>query len=257
MAVASPPAKSKRNYSSARHFSPRRYTEAEYDQALEAIRTKTGSLKSILVAPLPSYKAVIQRCESDPAFRGRYREAMRSHDNPLHIKNSTVVQALELIRANPTVGVVRLLKASGLPLSRQTLNDILNRDPGLAAIAAPIRRMRKDAISFAKKQQGTPRAFAKNVLASLLAANDFYAVAERAIPRRSLDPWDRDDIKSEMIIALVDGRISVEEALRTGKQFARNFITQQRRPHFTSLDVSRYDGEPWLNSISADEWVSA
>lgn len=230
---------------------PGRYTEDQYSEALAAIRTQRGSLKKILVAPLPTYSAIWQRCENDAPFKARYQEAMKGHADPRLTDAATVLAALDVIKANPTVNVDKLLSESGLDLrSRRTLNGILRRDRSLAAMAAPIRLERKKS----RKKPVEKRILTTGNLVAALRSHEFYAVAEKAVPRK-LDPWDRDDIRSEMILALFDDRLSVEEAARSGRKFAADFLAQRRKT--ASLDVSRHGAEAWLDSMSADDWVAA
>jgi hypothetical protein len=231
------------------------YTEMQYDLALEAIRTGSGSLKSILKPPLPTYKAVIQRCDRDPAFKLRYRAAMATHQNPLHLKPEAFTEALDLINANPNVSVPKLLKRAGLP-SRQTLDDKISRDASFAALARSIALKRKRVRSHAQKMLRTKPVYSENTLMGALRLNQYYAVANRAVPR-NLDHADREDVISELILVMVGGSMSLEEAERTGTSFAREYLNQQRRHLFSSLDVSRYDTEGWVERLSADEWAAA
>jgi hypothetical protein len=185
------------------------FTDAEYDDALQVIGSTTGPMKSALKPPMPTYMALWQRGDREPAFAELLRGAMASR---------------------------KRLKAE---------HDHLEAEETEAARAHR---------SAARRKLSEKPVYATHVLASLLRANEFYVVAERAVPRH-LDPWDRDDIKSELVCALIDGSISIDDAARSGKEFARQFMSRQSRHHCRSLDTSGYesDGEKWVDALSTDD----
>lgn len=228
------------------------FTAADYDAALQVLRSSNRALKSAVPPPLPSYNACWQRARTDTAFAEELRAAVAEREAN---RNSRFSDALELIGANPTVGVTKLLKQAGQRLpSRQTLDHHFNRNPSFAALLAPVRQKRKLVQSHFRKQQTAKPVYTTNVLAKLLGANEFYAIAEKAVPK-NLDPWDRDDIKAEMVTAMISGTLSLEGAAKSGKQFAGEFMAQQGRQRFKSLDTSAFgpSGENWVATLSTDD----
>ena len=61
-------------------------------------------------------------------------------------------------------------------------------------------------------------------LITSLRQNEIYAAVEAAVPR-GLETFIRDDIKSEMILAVLDGEIAVDEI----RDFARAFVAEYFR----------------------------
>lgn len=237
--------------------SRRRFSAAEFDQALAAIRSTSGNLREILVAPMPTYQAVIQRAGAHPDFGRRYRAAVAEHDNPKYLKPADYLAALEAIRARPDLTIAAALTAAGRRLpSTSHLHAKIQADAKFAALAAPALALRRDTWAHQRKIDAKPKTvYAKNLLAKSLQMDSLYAVAERAVPRH-LDEFDRDDIRAELILAMIEGSLSVDDVERAGKQFVKDFMKRNNRIQFSSLDTggSRTDGEAWVDTFTADRW---
>lgn len=88
--------------------------------------------------------------------------------------------------------------------------------------------------------------------------NELYAIAEKAVSRY-FEPADREDIKSEMILAMLSGEISAEEGAGMGREFAHRFLYPHNRQRYRSLDDDAFgeDGSrmPYVDTLTTDEWV--
>lgn len=85
-----------------------------------------------------------------------------------------------------------------------------------------------------------------------LLKNDIYAAAHRAVPR-GLQPWIRDDIIATMILAVIEGKVMLEElATQAGA-----FVRQHRRD--SEYDVRSLDGQiagtdlRFIDMVTADD----
>lgn len=235
-----------------------RYSEELYAHALAAIRaSKSANIKLILQRPLPGYSAIIRRCRLDETFRAKFHDALSNRDSPKRYRADAFVQALDLIKANPNIPVRKLLKTTTvrLPSARQ-LDWRIERDPSLQSLANPIRRLRRQAFSYRRKLAVKPP-LPDHVLIAGLRMNELYAVAERAVSKH-FDPADRDDVISEMVLAMVDGELSIDEAQHSGKEFARRFFRPQNRSLYRSLDEPVFAEEsgsiPFVDTFTSDHW---
>lgn len=235
-----------------------RYSEDSYAGALAAIRSsKSANIKLILRHPLPSYSAIIRRCRLDETFRAKFHDALSNRDSPKRYRADAFVQALKLIKANPNIPVRMLLKTTEvrLPSPRQ-LDWRIERDPSLRSLANPIRRLRRQAFSYRRKLAAKP-ALPDRILIAGLRKSEIYAVAERAVSKH-FDSFDRDDVISEMVLAILDGELSINEAQQSGSEFARRFFRPQKRSLYRSLDEPVFAEEsgsiPFVDTFTSDHW---
>jgi hypothetical protein len=232
-----------------------KFCESDFDAALQAIRTCTGaSVAEVLKWPLPQQHTLLKRCARDPAFAERYRSAIAAREDPRLHRTEAYNRALDLIEANPLAAIKPLLKGSESRLpSLAALNWRIRRDPELSARAGVMRLQRRHS---RQKLRAKP-VFQTDLLASALATDRFYAAARFAAPKY-LDPADRDDVISEMVLAMISGDLSIDEARRSGKEFARRFLRPQNRPKYSSLDEPVFADEgrsiAFVDTFTSDHW---
>ncbi|MBR0945961.1 hypothetical protein [Bradyrhizobium liaoningense] len=158
--------------------------------------------------------------------------------------------ALKAIAENPTVPVGRIL-VHPLP-SQNSVQKRCGADPAFAARFAAVIAERR--AKTTKRRQ----TYQADLLSRSLSSNEFYAAADRAVPRY-FDPADREDIVANLVFALIEGQISVDEVSGRVREFTTAFYRQATFPRCASLDAETDDdGESsMLSSLSADIWTAA
>jgi hypothetical protein len=236
----------------------RSFTEAEWNAALDAIRNcADASIASALVAPLPSQNTLLARCRRDPAFSDLYQAAMNARPDPRLHRPAAYQEALDQIAAHPSLTIEAALSSSSERLpSAASLFLRARHDAVFRTAAAAVFRARKQE----RRRLTAKPVYHQHMLASGLALNEFYAIAEKAVSR-GFEPADREDIKSELVLALLAGEISPEQAPRMGREFAHRFFKPQNRQRFRSLDTAAFgeDGSrmAFVDTFSADNWEAA
>lgn len=86
-----------------------------------------------------------------------------------------------------------------------------------------------------------------------LLANEIYVAAAKALPR-GLDSSMRDDVISEIVLAVVEGTVSVADIPKKAWAMAQACCRKYNPRGFVSLDVLvRGTDCPWLDSVTYDD----
>ena len=72
-------------------------------------------------------------------------------------------------------------------------------------------------------------------LARGLRQNDIYREVDAALPS-GIDPWDRDDIRSNMIEAVLSGQIRIDQIRSERAEYVRQHHRPMRAGWFDSID---------------------
>jgi hypothetical protein len=74
-------------------------------------------------------------------------------------------------------------------------------------------------------------------------SNEAYAATHRAVSRH-LEPADREDIISEMVLSMLSGELALEDATDRSDEFTSRFLRPQKRFLYSSLDLRLSDDGP-------------
>lgn len=214
-----------------------------YDDALDAIaRHPEKSVRKIIAQSnlrLPSYDMLNCRARTDPEFGSRFHAVMAAKYEHLgkrvrgvRFSAESYAQAIEIIKSSPNRPISALLhRDSALP-SRQALRLRAQRDEEFAAQLSIVKRRRK---------KGPKPVYREFELKRLLRANDLYRSAAGAA--RSIDPDDRDDIRSDIIVGLLEGSVSSDNIRSAGARLSKEHRKQFSRTQHISLDEAAWDDD--------------
>ncbi|MBP1091929.1 hypothetical protein [Bradyrhizobium diazoefficiens] len=245
-----------------------KYSDAHFDASLELIATTPGNVNDVDPPGLPSYFVIAKRAKRDQALAVKLDAAI-ARRIASKVKNGwggrgfryaeecfpAYVAKLEEAQPRPeTLTAVRKLSWPGLPgfytvwrrkEFREQIRPILQRW-GLLGES----RGRRNKSQIGGRQLGEH-------LAQLLLRDEAFREAERCVPRR-YERQDRDDIKQDIVVAVLCGELAVDEIAAYAQWFAsehfRGGVFSSGKFH--SLDAAVYDDGDvaYVDRLSSDDY---
>ncbi|WP_354139724.1 hypothetical protein [Bradyrhizobium sp. LB11.1] len=215
---------------------------AKFDDILTAIRngaTAEGAVESFGGTGVSFFKVV----KSDQALHQRFVAATADRENGDNARGKAASgrfseadfeRAIEALRAAPKIGFARVL-VDGLPTPFLVL-DKAKRDPEFHARLVEVVGERAKRRAGLKKQP--PRVYAEGLLRQACLALDLYRSADGAAA--GLDPEDRDDVASEIVLAVLEGEITEQEIRTKGRRLGRRRVFGEQA-WASSLDATAHD----------------
>lgn len=128
-----------------------------------------------------------------------------------------------------------------------------HRDRNREAHKAYMRQYHQERAAI-RKQNWKAEPVRDELRKAALLKNDLFSAAERAVPK-SLPRWIRDDVVSDIVLAILEGALSIEQVAAR----AKGFIAAHYRS-FASLDtlsldapIPGTDGLTYLDRLSGQE----
>lgn len=204
-----------------------------FDQFLKLIENGSTIEESIAAIPeFPSKPTFHAAMKSDADLAARYRAANRKRE-----------------KSNRARG-------SGLRYSRQEVIDALRG----SSTAGPSRSLIWKRTKGDKELQGfvaLSRTEPGHVLKSKLYLNEMFVAAMHAVPR-GYDEWLREDIASDIMVAVLSKELSLDEIKKSASDIvARKAKPYLRMRHLESLDAPLFDEGRSVNrldSLAAQSW---
>jgi hypothetical protein len=241
----------------ARPLSGQALVRAKFDDILAAIRngaTAEGAVESFGGTGVSFFKVI----RSDPAAKARFVAATAEREDGVNALGKSATgrwsesdydRALDALRAAPKLGFHRVL-IDGMPTPFLLL-DKARRDPAFRDRLADVVGDR------AKRRAGMkrppPRQYAIGLLRRACMELDVYRRADATVSK--FDPADRDDGVSEIILAVLEGALEVEEIKAKGRRLASRAVFGTRWRD-VSLDAPFHDSsnaETLGDSIANDD----
>ncbi|MGR4929039.1 hypothetical protein ACIPUD_19920 [Bradyrhizobium sp. CAR08] len=207
----------------AKPLSGQALVRARFEDILTAIRngaTAEGAVESFGGTGASFFKVI----KTDAALKARFIAATADREDGQNAIGKSATgrwseadfdRALDALRAAPKVGMQRVL-GEGFPTPFLVL-DKAKRDPVFRERLIEVVGERAKRRAGLKKQ--APREYAEGLLRQACLALDMYRSADRAAA--GLDPEDREDVTSEIILAFLEGEITVDEIRTKGRKLAR------------------------------------
>lgn len=234
-----------------RHSGPKASWEtSDFDKAIEVLTTsKAASIYAALEPPLMPKHTVFAWASRDPERMRRLRHALAVRPRPGRYTDDEYEAALEVIRTTKTGKYEKALVAAGAP-PRWAVQK-MKRD---AAFKARFNQ----AMNISRSKRRVPRpVYGYAMLQTGLAQNEIYRAARSAIPAK-IDPIMRDDMISEIVIAVMEGRLQPDQILSRGFEIGREFERRNNSHEFLSAELSFNDGSEDTTSrydrVGLAEW---
>jgi hypothetical protein len=243
----------------ARPLSGQALVRARFDEILAAISngaTAEGAVESFGGTGASFFKVI----RSDPDAKTRFIAATAEREDSDKAigkaatgrwSESDFERALEALRAAPKLGFQRVL-VDGFPTPFLVL-DKARRNPAFRERLAEI--VGERAKRRAGMKRPPPRVYATGLLRRACMALDIFRLADSAVG--GLDPADKDDAISEIILAFLEEEISQAEIKTKGRRLARRRVFGERW-RAASLDATAHDtsnAETLGDSIANDDQI--
>lgn len=263
-------------------------SEPEILRAIDAFRSFTGASPFYFKAPgLPRYQALARHAAKTPHIADKLsaaeiaRQALRrelglydnaprygrGHKRPISDKDKA--QYISAIVS----GTSRKALEANTPFSKDIRERVSKEDPAFAAAVALANRQRlkvKYEASAARlkarerersrRRRNVGAVYEIGQLRIQLRLNDMYVAADQALKSyRHLPDYVRDDIRSDMVEAMIDRSLSLEEADERAFEYVeahnRNFSPHNHKS--TDQTLSEDSAETIGNRLTADDYCYA
>lgn len=247
---------------------PTRYSAKKYEQAIKYIRENQDrklsdvdlNLKRI---NLPSLAAVYAKRRLNgniaeayaeiSSARGVRRYSDEQHSRALEILKSDPVNARKILRQNagklPSMNAI-CGRGKTYAVTAEVFEEArLVRREAYQEIWAAARLARK----AKRREPRVRRVYETDVLKTGLLLNEAYRAAN-ALFHRGIP--DRDDMISEVVLAVESGDISLDQIGERGKAIGWRFLNKQSDRRFDSLDEPVFeDGDlAFVDTFTSDQW---
>lgn len=210
----------------------------------------------LIAAGLPTIGAIYARSRRNRAMRKLFDDANAGRDK--HYRQPSVSEdqfaaALDVLAAHPTVSVAELVSSGSVSVpSRNVLHHRRSKASKLFALKA-----KYDAVMAHRRKQRAalrpkPVVYAEYVLQTALSRDELYREAS-ALFARFLP--DRDDMISEVVFAVLDGRLKREEIATKGAAIGWRHFNSLHQRGIDNLDFKTENGTSALDNMTADQWT--
>ncbi|MFZ5690548.1 MAG: hypothetical protein ACOY5F_04775 [Pseudomonadota bacterium] len=239
----------------------RQHPEENWTAALEAIASSNvGDLDKIIPPGLPEMQTLRKRSKRDPIFAERLRAAIEARNRnpgyrPRTYSAEQYRQAIELVEAHPTRSLKKAL-SSDRPAHLPSRSALLYRAKRRAEFADQLGAI---TASRPKPKPKIIRTYRDGELQRHLRQNDLYRATMKAIPR--FDPQAREDLQQELILAVLERRVTESELQQGFKSFSKKLQGNIHPLQFASLDAPHRGGEKetesLVDTLTADQFYEA
>ncbi|RTL80832.1 MAG: hypothetical protein EKK35_08205 [Bradyrhizobiaceae bacterium] len=249
---------------------PIRFEKSHFDAAIDYIRGNRGKKLADIDLELKARRL--------PSMVAIYSARLRSGNNELREEYAGIsmdrgvrrysdeqhAQALEVLKSDP-VNARKILRQNAGKLP--SMKAIYGRGKTYAITAEifeEARLVRREAYReiwaaarLARKANRKSRAqpYLTNVLRSGLLLDDLYSEA-RKLFHPAIPAHERDDMISEVVLAVWEKRITREEIATRGKAIGWKFANSQNNRRFDSLDAPVFEDShlAYVDTLSSDQW---
>lgn len=233
-------------------YKPRDAVKRYFDEVIALIRTGHSLFDACQSKPeYPTVHSFRRYAQKDAERNRVLREAVAAadairRDRRYHRSDDAYDEVLRIIAATPDKrvrAIYRKVMPKGLP--HQTMVDRRRRnDPEFAArydavIAARPQDIRPD-YGYEPKAKPIPRPDGQ--LTKALRLNELHRKVDGLLPR-GIYYFDREDIKSDIIEAVLRGTLCIDEIDARKQDFIHGYYRAQRRHSFRSLDQEMFESE--------------
>jgi hypothetical protein len=234
------------------------YSEEHFDHSLNVIEGSDQKirLRDLRIEGGPSYRTLCVRAEREPEFAARLKAAQgQRRRGGGHHKyfEENYNNAISLIKKTSLAFYKRVARDRGLPCTRTvwvntTKNHEFRTRYGAAvevAVSSELRRSRTERL--ARKQEWRAKKHAQHPKTALLS-NDLYQRVNATIPK-GLEPETREDVISDVILAVLSGEIGDHEIATRCAEFVKRHNRNFSPYETTSLDAPIFDGPKSSNML--------
>ncbi|TGN75949.1 hypothetical protein EOW77_0032285 [Bradyrhizobium yuanmingense] len=217
------------------------------------------------VGQMPSAQAILKRAARDPEFaRSLYSRRPKVDAQSYRYSEADYEEAISKIGQSGWAAYLNEREPGALP----SLNAIYRRTGSDPALKARLRGKILERYSLKRQlkalssRRGRSKAIERpdGQLARLLLQQDAYRIADKFVPRH-YDRADRDDIKSDIVMAVIAGEFALDEI----GENARWFISEHFRGgifssgRFGSVDAPIFSDSdtPLVDRLSSDDYLHA
>lgn len=257
---------SEKGFAVGRGKRPLHFREEVYAEAIRLFSTMSlagYATHRRTVGQLPSAQAILKRAARDPEFAtSLYSRRPKVAAQSYRYSEADYEEAITKIGQSGWTAYLNEREPGALP----SLNAIYRRTGSDPAFKARLRGKILERYSLKRQlkaltsRRRTSKAIERQdgQLARLLLQQDAYRIADKFIPRH-YDRSDRDDIKSDIVTAVLAGELSPEEI----GENSRWFISEHYRSgtfssgRFGSLDAPVFDDSdtPLVDRLSSDDYM--
>lgn len=224
----------------------------QFDAVLERIEAGEG-IQKLLLGTFGHTPAFYRLLAARPDLDRRYRRAMRRREaGSKAIGKSARFSDHEVEAAIDRV-VGMSPRGDGALYAQRTHQE----GPTLEALKTRVSKNvdldRRLSVALAERKQHV----SASPLKRSIRQNQFYAVALAAMPK-GLDPDIKDDVISDLVLAMLEGDITIEEVAMQAKEFIAQHFRRFSSRQYASLDQPVFeDGAPLIDTLTADKWMAA
>lgn len=235
------------------------YDEAQFLQSITLFSNFTGHSHFYFKPPsgLPGYPAIIRAASKNEKIAARLAEAMEcrlkyrplTHVGRGHKRVVTDADKLSYLSEIRNGTSRRALERSTV-FTREVRERVCREDPSFAAATAKADRARLEAKFKAAKERRRAREQKRRrdsapligQLRVQLSLNQYYATADAALRNyRFVPSFELEDIRSDMVEALIAGELLPEDASDRAFEYVANYNREFSPRNFASTDQKLFD----------------
>ncbi|MGO3931791.1 hypothetical protein [Rhodopseudomonas pseudopalustris] len=236
-----------------------RFSPADYSAAIEKLKADRSRNMTEIDADLrrenlPALGTIYVRRYRDADLAKQYAESITATRGIFHFSEEAYDEALAILRSDPAKARLIIKRAKGRLPSFNAIVSRAKTDPAVAAIFGDARLKRRAAKAHARTDKANKPVYQDGVLRSGLLLDDLYREASTLF-HRGLP--DRDDMISEVVLAVLQGELKREEISTKGVKLGWARVSRFNKGT-DSLDrpIARDGGSSTtvLDMVKADHW---